>query len=235
MPDPTLKVKNTTAAAVDLELPDGTVKTIAAGDEVDLDQAVLTSPPFATRIIEAKLQLLTPVLSSLTAEQKVLGRAAALALVNALAGRVLGADRAAKDAVAFLGDTRALYNARHDAAKPLLTAAKDTSAGAANLIDAASHFVNVDDLEDAVEAVQAEITAKEAEDLAALNKTLAEWFPERRALQVKLDAAQAALAAAQADFDFRFKDLFESLDTAAVDMDAVDPATDIGAKIPAFP
>lgn len=235
MAEPTLTVKNITTSAVELELPDGTLRSFAAGEEVALEQAVLESAPLAERIIEAKLKLLTPALSTLSAEEKTLGRVAVVALVRALSGRVLGTERAFKDAKANLVVTRALYNTYYGVTKPLLEAAKTISAGAKNLVEAANHFVNTDELEAAVAVVEAAIAAKEAEDLVALNKSLTDWYAEREALQADLELAQGALVFAQSDFQARWQPLFESLDTAATDMSAVNPNTDIKDPIPAFP
>lgn len=232
----TLKVKNDSGDTVQVVLEDETTTIdIADGAEADLDLFFLQSESFREHFIDGNLSFIKTPLSSLSEEQQELGESILVLLLSKLSGRVLSQHGAMVNAKTSLARTRLVYNDRHEGTKSLLEAGKALGPGAENLIDAAKHFINTTTEQAAVTDIEALITAKEAEDLDALGKTLADWYAEREELQNQLEAAQAALDAATAEYTRRFDDLFAGLEEASDDMNAVDPSTDIGSEIPPFP
>ncbi|NMO15420.1 hypothetical protein HPC49_12805 [Pyxidicoccus fallax] len=229
-----LKVKNESNAVVDIKLPDDSEKvTLTAGAEADVDEKFLRTDSFRDLMLAGKVSLVKTPLANLTAQQQALGESVSIWLLNQIGGPVLSRYQAMKSAREALARTRLRYNDQHKGTKELLTQAKAMGPAAQNLAGAAKHFINLTAEQSAVSKIQADITAKQNEDLAALGKSLETWYAERRVLEEKLKAAQAALEVAQAEHAARFEALVTALDQAATAMVAANPATDIGAEIPA--
>jgi hypothetical protein len=231
-----LKVKNESTGPVEITLPDESEKvTIAAGDEADVEGGLLRTDSLRDHLLAGRVSLVKTPLNLLTAQQQALGESVMIWLLGQLGGKVLSQYEATKGAKESLARTRLRYNDQHKGTRALLTQAKALGPAAQNLAGAARHFINLTAEQAAVAKIQADITAKEQEDLAALGKSLETWYAERQALAAKLQAAQAVLEAAQADYERRFQATLEALDTAAAAMAAANPAADIGAEIPPYP
>jgi hypothetical protein len=233
---PTLKVQNETSDPIDVVLADGITKVTVEGEEAaDLEPPFLRSESMREHLLGGRLSFVLTPLPDLEAEQQALGESVMVALVTQLSGQILGSHQAMTEGKDGLDRARQLYNQRHGMTKKHIEHAEDLGPGARALADAASHFINTTAEQNAVAAIEADIEAKEAEDIVELEKTLAEWYAERQILQAKLIAAQAKLATAQETHAQRYQPVLDALEQAATDMMAANPATDIGNAIPAFP
>lgn len=234
---PTLKVKNETENPIQVVLADGVTSVeIAAEGEADLEPPFLRSESLREHLLAGRLSFVPTPLGDLDPEQQRLGESVLSALVTQLAGQLLASHGAMVSGTDGLDRERRRYNERHRMTKKFIERAKQLGPGTRALADAAKHFINTTAEQAAVAAVEAQITAKEAEDLAGPPpKTLAQWYAEREVLADALAAAQAKLAAAEELHAQYYQAVLDALDQAATDMLDADPATDIGNEIPAFP
>ncbi len=231
----TLRVRNEDAAPIRVESDGGSVEpvVIAPSADADLGGRLLSSRSFRTLLASGKVRFIeTP---SPTDAQYRLARQVMPLLLKKVGGPIVALADLLGTAKESLNGKRLDYNQRHAGAVAVIQDGKDSAEAADHLYRGCNHFLNSKLEEAVVTGLEADITALEAEDLDVSGRSLQEWFAERDAKQEELQAAQAALEAAERQYVDPLAGLKQAVQEASTTFAAADPSTDVGAALPTFP
>lgn len=229
----TLKVKNQFGEAVTIKLDAGP-ETVEVADEAEaeLEERFLRSASFQQHADKGRLRIV--LTQNPSDDQYKLARRIMPVLLRNSGTRIVSLYGLVERSVKAMQGLRDDYNDSHDDTKASLSGAKEDAGVADNMSKSLEHFLNLKieqkDLADAQQAV----TDLENEDTSAAGFDLADWFRRRQTAEGLLQAAQRRLDAAQKIFDARYKVPIQKLKDAAQTFAQVDPATDIGNKLPSF-
>jgi hypothetical protein len=235
----TLKVKNTSSSALELDAAagGGTV-TVPPGGQEDLTEKQLKGKRFLAAL-EAGSITFTKV-NKPSAEQISLASAVFPAMVSGIRDRMeRGKNRFAQSQADLIQRQKA-YNTAWNVSAANLTGAKSAVAGWPALESAVKNFLldtagesqEIADAKAAVKAIEDEIDALNKEDLAATNRTLAEWFADRSAKEQELAAARAAVEALEVQAGHPLAPTVESGSAVADALSQITQDQAIGKEIP---
>jgi hypothetical protein len=229
----TLKIKNRSTGNVTVDPgPGGAPVVIAAGEAGGLAEAHLRSAAFQQELAAGHLEF--DVEDAPNALQTALARKVLPALLLQLGAKLIALCEQGSRSKQELRRRREFYNVAWKLTEAVLKDSEAAADGAAALVAGLQHYGGAKLEQAAVEAANQEILKLEAEDLAETNRTLKQWYADREASQIKLKAAQAALAAAKLRHVDPYGALQKSLEKCSKSLALADPSSDIGQPVPSF-
>ena len=205
---------------------------VADNAEAELEERFLRSASFLDHVDKGRLRII--LTQNPAAEQYKLARRIMPKLLRSSGVRIISLHDLLDRSVRAMRSLRDDYNDSHDETKASLTTADTIADVADGLSKSMEHFLNLKIEQNGLAAAQQAVTDLENEDTSAPGFDLADWFQRRQAAEADLQDAQRNLDEAAKVFDARFKVPIQKLKDAAQAFAQVDPATDIGNKLPNF-
>lgn len=205
---------------------------VANNAEVELEEKFLRSTSFQEHIDKGRLRIV--LTQNPSDDQYKLARRIMPILLRNSGTRIISLHGLIERSVTAMRSLRDDYNESHDDTTASLTDAEGDAGVADNLSKSVEHFLNLKIEKNGLADAQQAIIDLENEDTSAPGFDLVDWFRRRQAAEAVLQEARRRLDAAQKVFDARYKVPIQKLKDAAQDFAQVDPATDVGNKLPNF-